>query len=174
MRRWTSRHVCIHDSHLGVSRAYVLDRMRQPMLWSRFCTSMGMLSYCEDTRDRPVEGAPWRPTSCALTARLFIMVRQKRPWRGARHAAACRPMHVPRGKRTAATRCMGVYEVATARNRTPGDLRQCALVRTVDVREQVHLDESGVSGAVHTPCGHCPPCTARDHPSWQRPSTGRS
>ena len=52
------------------------------MLWSRFCTSMGMLSYCEDTRDRPVEGAPWRPTSCALTARLFIMVRQKRPWRG--------------------------------------------------------------------------------------------
>ena len=60
------------------------------MLWSRFCTSMGMLSYCEDTRDRPVEGAPWRPTSCALTARLFIMVRQKRPWRGARHAAACR------------------------------------------------------------------------------------
>ena len=73
------------------------------MLWSRFCTSMGMLSYCEDTRDRPVEGAPWRPTSCALTARLFIMVRQKRPWRGARHAAACRPMHVPRGRRTAAT-----------------------------------------------------------------------
>lgn len=62
-------HVC------DVSRLRnILDRMRQLMLCSRAWTSVGMASYSDETRERPVPSRSLRHTSCALTARLFRLM----------------------------------------------------------------------------------------------------